>query len=199
MQQLGEINRGACRVRCQRGGLIKQIERPRGVSTCRLSCRLFAQVVRLAGAEVALARTAEPLGNFACIHPVTGALIDRKQGEPGLFLKCGVLQPAQGGLGPVKQAGLEEIKGQRVLSPVALGLGQVAARQQVFMHTHSAIVLTAPTKQIAEGKVQLGGVGVVLNGFDEGVNGLVLLLVEQKIQALEIGFGCLPVLDAKLP
>jgi hypothetical protein len=38
-----------------------------------------------------------------------------------------------------------------------------------------------------------------LHGFNEGVNGLVLLLVEQKVQSLEVSLGCLAVLDAQLP
>ena len=66
------------------------------------------------------------------------------------------------------------------------------------MNTHGALVLTAPAKQVAQRKVEFRCVGVTLDGLNEGVYGLVLLLVEQKIQALEIGLGRTPVLQAHL-
>ncbi|MNT08639.1 hypothetical protein D3C72_1433870 [compost metagenome] len=46
--------------------------------------------------------------------------------------------------------------------------------------------------------MQLGRVRIVLHGFDEGINGLVLLLVEQEIQALEVGLGGAAVFAADL-
>ncbi|MCY1361261.1 hypothetical protein D9M69_479220 [compost metagenome] len=67
------------------------------------------------------------------------------------------------------------------------------------MHAHGAVVVAAAAKEIAQGKVQFGGVGVALHGFDEGVDGLVLLLVEQVVQAPEVGFGRLAALNAPLP
>jgi hypothetical protein len=81
----------------------------------------------------------------------------------------------------------------------AVGAAQVAARQQVLVHAHGALVLAAAAEQVAQREVQLGGVGVVLHRLDEGVDGLVLLFVEQEVQAAEVGLGRLPVLDAQLP
>ncbi|MNV72719.1 hypothetical protein D3C71_1658270 [compost metagenome] len=46
--------------------------------------------------------------------------------------------------------------------------------------------------------MQLRRIRVLLNGLDEGVDGLVLLLVEQKIQSLEVGLGCAAVFGAQL-
>jgi hypothetical protein len=66
---------------------------------------------------------------------------------------------------------------------------QVGALQQVLVHAHGAFELAAAAEQVAQREVQLGGVGVVLHGLDEGVDGLVLLLVEQQVQALEVGAG----------
>ena len=86
-----------------------------------------------------------------------------------------------------------------MLGTVALGLSQVAARHQVLMHTHSPLVLASPTKQITQGKMQLGRVRVVLHSFDESINRLVLLLIQQKIQALEVRLGCLAIFNAQLP
>jgi hypothetical protein len=59
----------------------------------------------------------------------------------------------------------------------------------VFVHPHGAVVFAAPAKQVAQREVQLRGIGIVLHRLDEGVDGLVLLLVEQEVQAPEIGFG----------
>ena len=57
------------------------------------------------------------------------------------------------------------------------------------MHPHGAVVLATAAKQIAQGKVQLGRVRVVLHGLNKGINGLVLLLVEQVVQPFEVGLG----------
>ena len=62
-----------------------------------------------------------------------------------------------------------------------------ARPQQVLVHAHRALELAAAAEQVAQREVQLGGVGVVLHGLDEGVDGLVLLFVEQQVQALEVG------------
>ena len=68
----------------------------------------------------------------------------------------------------------------------------------MLVHAHRALVFAAAAKQVAQREMQLGGVGVVLHGLDEGIDGLVLLLVEQEVQALEIGLGRLPVFHAEL-
>ena len=86
-----------------------------------------------------------------------------------------------------------------MLCTVVLGGGQVAAGDQVFVYPYSALVFATATKKIAQGKVQLGGVRVVLHCFNEGVNRLVLLLVEQEVQTAKVGFGGLPVFNAELP
>ncbi|MNV20237.1 hypothetical protein D3C71_1111280 [compost metagenome] len=95
----------------------------------------------------------------------------------------------QGFFRAVKQAGLEEVERQRVLGAFAVGAGEVAAREQVLVHAHGAVVFAPAAEQIAEGKVQFRRIGIVLHGLDESVDGLVLLLVEQEVQAFEIGLG----------
>ena len=61
---------------------------------------------------------------------------------------------------------------------------QVGAAEQVLVHAHRALVLAAAAEQVAEREVQLGGVRVLLHRLDEGVDRLVVLLVEQEVQAL---------------
>jgi hypothetical protein len=69
----------------------------------------------------------------------------------------------------------------------------------VLVHAHRALVFAAAAKQVAEREVQLLRVGVVLHGLDEGVDGLVLLLVEQEVEAAKVGLGRLAVLEPELP
>jgi hypothetical protein len=71
--------------------------------------------------------------------------------------------------------------------------------QQVLVHPNGAFELTPATEQVAQRKVQIGGVGIVLDGLDEGIDGFVLLLVEQQVQALEIGARRITAVATELP
>jgi hypothetical protein len=66
---------------------------------------------------------------------------------------------------------------------VALGFEQVGAAEQVLVDAHRALVLAA-LRNSRRGEVELGGVGILLDGFDEGVDRLVVLLVEEQVQPL---------------
>ena len=68
----------------------------------------------------------------------------------------------------------------------------------MFVHPNSPGIFTSAPKQIPQSEMQLCRVGVVLNGFDERVDGFVLLLIEQVVQALEVGARCLSVGNAHL-
>jgi hypothetical protein len=76
-----------------------------------------------------------------------------------------------------------------VLGALAVGAAQIGARQQVFVHPDRTLEVATPAEQTAQRKVQLAGVGVALHRLDEGVYGLVGLLAEQQVQALEISPG----------
>ena len=120
--------------------------------------------------------------------------------EPFLFLLVNVEQEAQrldavrtGAqllkhfLGTVKEAGLEIVLPQFKHRRKTLLAGQVAALEQVLVHANRPFGLTAPAKQAAEGKMQLYGLRVELDHLDEGIDGLVRLLVEQEIEAAKVG------------
>ena len=109
------------------------------------------------------------------------------------------LQFVQGRFGAVEQAGFQKVLRQGVLGPVAVFAAEVGARQQVFVHPHGTVVVAAAAEQVAQGKVQFGGVRVALDGFNEGVDGLVLLLVEQVVEATKISLGGFAALHAHLP
>ena len=110
---------------------------------------------------------------------------------------CAV-QLVQCGFGPVEQAGFQKILRQGVLRPIAVGLAQIGTGQQVLVNPDSALVFAAAAKQVAQREVQFRRVRISLNRFDERVDGLILLLVQQVIEAFEVGFGRLAIFDAEL-
>jgi hypothetical protein len=69
----------------------------------------------------------------------------------------------------------------------ALGRRQAIAFDQVLMDADGAIGFAAAAKQVAQREMQLDGLGIDARRLDEGLDGLVRLLVEQEVQALEIG------------
>jgi hypothetical protein len=69
----------------------------------------------------------------------------------------------------------------------ALGSRQAIAFDQVLMDADGAVGFTAPAKQAAQREMQLDGLRIDARRFDEGLDGLVRLLVEEEVQALEIG------------
>jgi len=142
----------------------------------------FAQVVRLAGGRTA----GPPASSLRAISLAWAqsreALVDRHRRGQRLVFVAVPSSFAQRLLGAIEQAGLQVVQGERVLGPVAVGAGQVGARQQVLVHAHRALVLTAAAEQVAQREVQLGGVGVVLHRLDEGVDRLVLLFVQQEVE-----------------
>ena len=196
--QGGQLDAGTRGGRGGGDGFFQQAAGFVGLAHGHLGRGLLTQVVGLPGAEVSLGGAVHLVGDGGGLGPVAGAFVDGQQGHAGFGLEGGAFQPLQGNFGAVQQAGLEEVEGQCVLGPLAVGAAEVAAREQVLVHAHGALVFTPAAEQVAQGEVQLRGVGVVLHGFDEGVDGLVLLLVEQVVEALEIGLGGLAVLEAQL-
>jgi len=85
-----------------------------------------------------------------------------------------------------------------MLGPLPVGVADVSTREQVLVHPNRPVIFTPTAEQVAQRKVQLGGVRVVLHRLNESVDGLVLLLVEQVIQPFEIRARCLSVSDAHL-
>ncbi len=90
-------------------------------------------------------------------------------------------------VGAVEQPGLDVVLGQCVLCSCAVAGRQVGALQQMLVHPHRAFEFAAAAKQVAEREVKLRRVGVALHRLDEGVDRLVVLFVEQQVQALEVG------------
>ena len=121
--------------------------------------------------------------------PVARALVQVEQRQARLGVEARAVERLVGVFGAVEEAGLHEVLRQRVLGTIALACGQVGAAEQMLVHAHRALVFAAAAEQVAEREVQVGGVGVLLDGLDEGVDRLVVLLVEQQIQALVVDLG----------
>ena len=90
-------------------------------------------------------------------------------------------------LGPIQQTGLQEILPEFVQRVLALAGVQVLALGEVLVDADRPIGLAAPPEQVAQREMQLDRLRVDLGDFEEGIDGLVRLLVEQEIQALKIG------------
>src|SRR5690349_19112950 len=69
---------------------------------------------------------------------------------------------------------------------VPLALRQIGAAEKILMNTDGAVGLAAPAKQIAEREMQLDRFRVQLDDFDKRIDGLIRLLVQQKIEAAKI-------------
>lgn len=89
-------------------------------------------------------------------------------------------------LGAIEQARLQEILSEFVERVIAFRDRQIGAAQQILMHANRAIGLSATAKQIAEREMQFDRFGIELGDFDERIDRLVVLLVEQKIEAAKI-------------
>src|SRR5207244_864789 len=76
-------------------------------------------------------------------------------------------------------------RGLRELAVVMRDLLEVGTLRQ-RLHAYRAAVLALPAKQIAKREMQVDGLWIDLDDFDERLDGLVGLLVEQKIESPEI-------------
>mmetsp|Transcript_70461 Transcript_70461/g.166094 ORF Transcript_70461/g.166094 Transcript_70461/m.166094 type:complete len:322 (-) Transcript_70461:270-1235(-) len=198
-QHLALQDIGPGRLGCAALGLGQQVQGQVGMPLGLGHQRLLAEIVGDAVGERPRACGLEFCGNVGRLGPVARALIQRQQRQAGFALEGGAAQHRVGVLRAVKQPGLEEVLGQLVLGTGTVGLGEITAAQQVLVHAHGALGLATAAEQAAQRKVQFRGVRVVLDRLDEGVNGLVLLFVEQQVQAFEIGLGRLTLFELPLP
>jgi len=196
--QIGQLHPSPRRFGDALHQLLEQHQRLGGVLLLAQGGGLLAAVMRQPQLKAAAAGVFQQLGHGSGLLPVARAFVNGQPRQPGIGLQRRAFEPQQRRLGPIEQARFQKILGQRMACARALVCRQVGTRQQVFVHPHGAVVITAAAKQIAERKMQLGGVGVVLHGLDEGIDGLVVLLVEQVVQAAKVGLGCAPVFQPQL-
>ncbi len=87
----------------------------------------------------------------------------------------------------VQQTGLQEILPEFEERVIALTDRQIGAAEKILMHAYRAIRFAAAAEQVAEREMQFDGFGIELDDFDKRVDRLVQLLVEQEVEAAEIG------------
>ncbi|MNS98223.1 hypothetical protein D3C72_1325850 [compost metagenome] len=132
------------------------------------------------------ARFLQAHGRFDGAWPFLFALIDFQQRAACLGRILRVDQAVEGFFGAVQQACFQVIHAQLIGGMALLFQRQVRARQQVLVHANRALRFAAAAEQVAQREVHIGRFRVQLDDFDEGVDGLVMLLIKQEIQALEI-------------
>ena len=134
--------------------------------------------MRASGVKLALAFLVELTRHLGRLSPVSGPFVNAQERQQSLCGQWGALQSPQLGFSAVQDARFDIVHGEVVLRSLAVRLADVTPRQQMLVNAHSTFVLATAAKQIAQGEMQFRGVGVALYRFNEGVNRLVLLLVE---------------------
>ncbi len=185
--------RGAAGAACQR--LAQQLLGLAGIG----QRGLLAQVVRQAAGEVALAarpracaRSRPPAPSRASVRRWTAA-----PAGPGPRRPC---PPACAG--PPRRGRAGRPSGSPAPAHAARARGRPGCRSP--RDSRCSCTRTARSysprrrNRLPSAKCSSEVSGSLLHRLDEGVDGLVLLLVEQEVQALEVGLGRLPVLDAQL-
>ncbi len=89
-------------------------------------------------------------------------------------------------LGAIEKPGAQVVMSELEQRLAALPALQVRPRNQVLVNADGAIDLAAATIEISEREMGLDGLAVDLENLDEGLDGLIGLLVEKVVDALEI-------------
>ena len=118
--------------------------------------------------------------------PVLFLLEDFKQKLESLLLVLRALQFAKQFFGSVKQTGFQVVLREFVECGHFLLWREVGPVEQVLVHADRALHFAAAAEQAAECEMQLDGLRIDLDDFDERLDGLVRLLVQEKIEPLEI-------------
>src|SRR5438105_14939806 len=88
--------------------------------------------------------------------------------------------------GAIQQSRAMEILRKLENGRLALVRGKIGAIEQVLMHADGAVELALAPEETSQRKMQIDGLRIDLHHFDERLDGLVRLLVEQEIQAAKI-------------
>ena len=91
--------------------------------------------------------------------------------------------------GAVEQTRAHVVLAQREQRRASLLVAQAGARHEALVQADRAIDLAAAAEQVAERELRLDRVLVDFGDLQEDLDRLVLLLVEQVVQAAEVGVG----------
>ena len=108
------------------------------------------------------------------------------RGGLGIF---GALQAVEAVFGAVDQAGLQEVQPQ-LIQRMGTGLAvEIGTVDEVLVHANGPVGLAPTPEQRTQRKMQFAGLGLDANHVDEGIDGLVGLLVEQQVHAAKVGIA----------
>src|SRR6266850_1887239 len=119
--------------------------------------------------------------------PVLLLFEDFQQELQPLLLVLRALELSEHLLGAVEQAGLQIVLRQLVQRSELLVRRQIGPIEQVLVHSDRPLHFATTPEQAPQCKMQLDGLRIDFHHLYEGFDRLVRLLVEKKIQALEIG------------
>src|SRR5690606_2371446 len=136
-------------------------------------------------AEIAL----QTLGDLDRLRPVAHHLRDLETMLQRLQSVARALQPLEARLGAIEQPRLEVVLAELEQRLLALPFVEVGALDEVLVDANGAVGLSPPAEQVAECEMQLDRFRIDAHDVDERVDRLVGLLVEQEVQAAEIGVG----------
>ena len=123
-------------------------------------------------------------------RPVLLLLIDVDQVRQRLArVHAGPQDLVEQALGAIQQTGFHEVDAELQQRERALLVGEVGAGDEVLVDRDGAIDLATLAKQVAEREMRLDRLAVDLEHLDEDLDGLVGLLVEQVVDALEVVRG----------
>src|SRR3989304_3407890 len=115
-------------------------------------------------------------------------LLENLEQELECLVPTGSVKKAQERFfGAVEQSRTQVVLAEFEQRLQALFLAQVGPIEPVLVHANGAFGLAAPPEKAAEGKMQFDRFRIDADDLDESLDRLVGLLVEQKIEALEIG------------
>src|SRR6266704_1413846 len=126
------------------------------------------------------------------LHPVLFLLIDLEQESQRLGTMRRAVELEKHLFRAVEKAGLEIVLPQFDHRVQPLLPAQIRTFEQVPMHANRPLGLAPAAEQAPQGEVKLDRLRIDLDHLDEGLDRLVGLLVQQKIEALEIRARQLP-------
>jgi hypothetical protein len=137
----------------------------------------------------------QPIAIDNRLAPVLFLLQDVDQAGQRHFHVIGLVhQLLKQGLGPIEQASAQIILAQFQHGSAALIVGQVGSCDQATVDMDRPVHFTATTEQVPQSQVRFGGILIYIGHAGKNFDGLIWLVVDQVIQALEIlgaAHGCI--------
>ena len=121
------------------------------------------------------------------LRPILLLLKNFQQVLRGDIRETSVLELDENGLGAIEQPCLKVILAELRKGLDAMLFAEVFTSNEILVHADCPVGLTATTEQAAKGEMKLDRLRVDPDRFDKRVDRPVLLLIEQEVEAGEVG------------